>query len=170
MCRKLSLWHSTQILYSTIDHWRISILHFDIMRCNCPDMELGSHMFSEFFLVHMQWFIFCVHEPLLKRRHSQTPQMWNIRQNVSTGQDGNAAEIRREYDFSLNKLLIRKWRLFDNLKGLDITYYQKTIQLFWLFCWGVGIVAKWRSFSELSSRLQWSWCWWYHCGYSHSSY
>ena len=122
---------------------------------------LGPHMFSWFFLAHMQWFIFCVHEPLLMRRHSQTPQMWNIRQNVSTGQEGNAAEIRSEYDFSLNKLLIRKWRLFDNLKGLDITYYQKTIQLFWLFCWGVGIVAKLRPFSELSSRLQWSWCWWY---------
>ena len=43
------------------------------------------------------------------RRHSQTPQMWSIRQNVSTGQEGNAAEIRIEYDFfSSLKITIRE--------------------------------------------------------------
>ena len=42
------------------------------------------------------------------RRHSQTPQMWSIRQNVSTGQEGNAAEIRIEYDCFLLKITIRE--------------------------------------------------------------
>ena len=51
------------------------------------------------------------------RRHSQTPQMWSIRQNVSTGQEGNAAEKKREYDFLSQQITDMQVEAFWQLRG-----------------------------------------------------
>ena len=105
-------------------------------------MELGSYMFSGFFLVHMQWFIFCVHEPLLKRRHSQTPQMCNIRQNVSTGQEGNAAEIRIEYLlFFFYKLKMSDRQVQETCLANTIVsdnFFRKIFRIFCFLVWEGG--------------------------------